>query len=362
MPEKFEKELNGEIVKETVHVKCDGCGANMLFDPLTQELKCPHCGTITTFEKSAKVNELAINDAINLVETWGNESAVYRCDNCGAVVVLNANESATLCPYCSTSHIVKSEELAGLKPNALYPFTIDVNSAITGIKKWAKKCFFAPRRFKRSINTDKIHGAYEPAFTFDSQTFSVYEGRVGNRHTRVVGSGKNRRVQTYVVWRRISGTYSHGFDDVMINACAKFGQKELNRLGCFDNSKIQNYEQNFLVGYVARRHEKSMTDAWNDAKSVMDSVIYRSILNCHSHDVVDYLNVSTTHNNVTYKYVLLPVYHLNYKYGKKDYSVLVNGNTAKVTGKSPVSPWKVIACVLGGIVLLGIITYIFLNS
>ena len=125
--------------KETVTVKCDGCGSNMVFDPETQRLKCPYCASLKDFEKSNAVKELDYSSSFAGIEDWSNESSAYRCENCGAVVVLAPNETATVCPYCSTSHVVKTSEMTGLKPGALYPFTITEDGASAIAKKWAKK-------------------------------------------------------------------------------------------------------------------------------------------------------------------------------------------------------------------------------
>ena len=81
------------------------------------------------------------------------------------------------------------------------------------------------------------------------------------------------------------------------------------------------------------------------------------ILNHYNCDVIDYLNVSTQHQNVTYKYILLPVYRLNYRFKKKEYPVLVNGNSSRVTGKAPVSPLRVAIAVLLGLALVLAIIY-----
>ncbi len=361
MVDNLEKDFNNEqSTAQTVYIKCQNCGSNMVFDPLTQNLKCEHCGSLTDFEKSSNVSEIDIEDAINKLEKWDDEVTCYRCENCGAQVVLSQGETATICPYCETSHVVKSEETVGLKPNVVYPFTITKEDAVEKAKKWAKKRFFAPRNFKKNLTAEHVRAIYEPCFTFDSQTVSRYSGRVGNRRTRVVGSGKNRRTETYIVWRYISGTYTQFFDDIMINAGTSYSQKTLNRLLPFNYSTIKVYEKNYLTGYTARKHEKGIQDAWGDAKSVMDSAIRRAIISNSCCDVVDYINVSTIHNNVTYKYALLPVYLINYKYKNKNYTICVNGNTAKATGKTPVSPWRVTAVVLLGLaVVVGLLFIIY---
>ncbi len=353
-------EVNDLERKDTAYVKCSSCGANMTFDPVTQALKCDHCGTFEDFSKSKKVKEIDILDSLRESETWDNESSVYRCNNCGAVVVLNPNESAKKCPYCGTSHIVKSSELAGLKPNAVYPFTITSNDGVVKAKSWAKKRFFAPKAFKKSLVADNMHGVYEPSFTFDSCTYSTYEGRIGKKHTRTIGSGKNKRTETYIIWRRISGTYVYNFDDVMVNATSSYGQTELEKLKPFNYDTINVYEQKFLTGFMAHRHEKSVNDSWAEAKDMMDAELKRKILSQYVYDVVDYINISTSHEKVTYKYVLLPIYNLIFNYKKKSYNVYVNGNTGKVTGATPVSALKVTLLAFGIIAVLALL-YLLIN-
>ena len=348
--------------RETVYLKCENCGANLIFDPATQELKCMHCGGIKSFEKSNAVSEIYIEEGFNQIENWDRNSKHYKCENCGAVVSLAENDAATFCPYCHTSHIVKYEDLDGLKPNAVYPYKIVKEDAVLKAKKWAKKRFFAPKSFKKNINIDNIHGIYEPAFTFDSNTFSTYEGKLGTKHTRVVGSGKNRRIETYITWKRISGTYDMMCDDVFINATSDYEEKVFNKIMGYNYENIKTYSTNYLTGFMAKRHEKSIQNAWQEAKDKMDRSIEKGILSQYTYDIVSYLNVSTIHNNVTYKYVLLPVYQLNYKFKKKRFSVYVNGETGKVAGKTPTSPLKVALTILFGVAVVVGLALLFLNS
>jgi len=88
------------------------------------------------------------------------------------------------------------------------------------------------------------------------------------------------------------------------------------------------------------------------------------IASCHC-DRVDYMNITTRHSDVTYKYVMLPVYVISYSYKKKNYVIYANGSTGKLIGKTPVSPVKAtIAAVLGtGIVgLIVWLIYMFLTN
>lgn len=354
-----------ENQKETVTVKCPSCGANMVFDPETQMLKCPHCETVTDFEKSSKVQELDILSAFNSAETWKDESSVYRCENCGAVVVLKTGETATGCPYCGTSHVVKTTELAGLKPNAVFPFTVAKDLALEKAKAWAKSKLYAPKNFKKNLFAENFRGVYQPCFTFDSSTVTYYSAKLGIRRTRTVGHGKNRRTETYIDWRYVSGVYNDAFDDILINADSSYSQQNLNKLMPFNRNVIKVYDSEYMTGFMAKRSDRKIESCWNDAKLEMDEMIKRRVLALYRHDVVGYFNANTTHSSVTYKYVLLPIYLLNYKYKKKNYLVQVNGNTAKVVGKSPISALKILLTVgisLGAVALIGLLVYFLGNS
>lgn len=348
---------------ETDNEKCEACGSNMKYDPKSNMLYCAHCGTKRAFGQQAEAAELAIEEALRTggAAAWSAETKVFRCENCGAKVVLDKGETATCCPFCGTAQVVELEELAGLKPNAVLPFSLTAEDSNEACRKWAKKKIFAPRAFKKNLKPENMHGVYIPCFTFDSHTSSSYYGRIGKRHTRTVGSGKNRRTETYIVWRNISGGYQYGFDDVTVTAGSKVTQKDLGKMAPFDSNRSKSYDGKYLLGFSSYYYEKDIVQCWDEAKKTMDAELRRLILSQYSYDVVDYLNVSTTHADVTYKYVLLPVYAGHFGFKKKNYSFFVNGTNGKVTGKTPVAVWKVLVTVLAGIAALAGIVYLIMQ-
>ncbi|MBR2449251.1 MAG: hypothetical protein IKB30_03915 [Clostridia bacterium] len=348
MAEVLRENFDG-VEAQTETVKCSSCGSNMVFNPETQTLECPHCGTTKSFGNVGMAGELDLRAGLYGGNRWtAEEAVVFGCDNCGAKVVLKQGETAASCPFCGTAHVRKTEELAGVKPNALIPFAFDGKKAIELSKAWAKKRFFAPRKFKKNVDADHVKGVYAPCFTFDSKTTSYYEGRIGQTRTRTVGSGKNRRTQTYTVWRNICGTFDFNYDDLLITAGSKFGQRELNKISPFDTNNSRTYEEEYLLGFMAYHYDSELSDCWSRAKKDIDADLRRRILSQYVHDKVAYLNVSTSHADVTYKYVMLPVYVGNYNFKSKLYNFFVNGSTGKVWGKTPKSPLKItIAAILG---------------
>ena len=342
-----------ENIVETENVKCQNCGGNMVFDPSTQMLSCAHCGTKCSFSQDLSAEELALSSYLSVQTTWTEEdTTLYCCDNCGAKIVVPATETATLCPFCSTAHVKVLDELAGVKPNTVVPFTFSQDKALEYTKEWAKKRLFAPNSFKKNLKAENLRGVYTPSFTFDSKTFSYYEGVLGETRTRTVGSGKNKRTETYTVWFNIKGTYDCFYDDVLITAGTKFSQKELDGVSPYDTNEGKAYDEEYLLGFSAYHYDKELTDCWCEAKSKIDSKIRPGILSKYHYDKVRYLNVSTTHSDVTFKYVMLPVYVGNFNFKQKLFNFFVNGSTGKVYGKTPKSPLKIAIAVLIGVVIV----------
>ena len=355
----FAGDIGEERVKvETENVKCPGCGANMIFNADLQTLYCPHCGSKKELGESKTAQEKDIMEGLSADAVWkADETTVFRCDNCGAKVVLAKGETAKTCPFCGTAHVEKTEELAGLKPDAVLPFAFGQDKALEFSKNWAKRRFFAPRKFKKNLNAENVNGVYTPCFTFDSHTYSTYVGRIGTTHTRTVGSGKNRRTETYTVWRNISGTFADFFDDVAIAAGDKCGQKELDKLSPYDTNSSKEYKEQYLLGFMAYHYDKELSNCLDVAKTKIDAMLRKRILSQYHYDKVDYLNVSTTHEGVKYKYVMLPVYVGNFTFSQKLYNFFVNGTTGKTYGKYPKSKLKIGLLTVLGIAAAAALAY-----
>ncbi len=334
----------------------------MSFNPNDQKLSCEHCGAQSDIE-SFMVCEQDLRSALSNNVSWEKECvSVFSCDNCGAEVVLEKKETATFCPFCGASHVKKIEEFLGLKPNGLIPFAIDDDRALECSKLWAKSRFFAPKKFKKGLKSDNVKGIYIPCFTFDSETFSSYNAKIGKTRTKTVGSGKNKRTVTYVDWRIVSGTFSHKFDDVLISAGKKVSQEKVEKLSPFDTNNSKLYQEEFLLGYGAYNSDVDIADCWSMAKGKIDSLLKSKILSQYSYDRIAYFNVTTSHTNVTYKYIMLPVYVGNFNYKSKLYNFYVNGSTGKTFGKYPKSIAKILSvALLIGLLIVGV-GYLLYNS
>ncbi len=340
--------------------KCPGCGDNMEFDPAAGCLKCPSCGS--TKEIAAEAGqELAFSDLRGSTGSWAGETHVYHCNNCNAEEALDKREIAHICPFCGSPSVVEREEIDTLRPNALLPFLIGKDKAAELAEAWAKKRLFAPNDFKTYFRPENLGGVYLPAFTFDTEAYSTYEGRLGEYYyvtDRKNGKEVRRQRTRYF---SVSGEYNSSFDDIAVNATDAVPAKVMQTLMRYDYHNSVVYNEDFLYGFSALLYKKEGTACWEDAKAQADREIRRSILSQYTYDTEEYLNVSTAYFNVTYKYLLLPMYIGNYRYSDKIYSFYINGRSGKLKGKAPVSGKKVavFAGILAAVgILLGLVCWL----
>lgn len=343
------KDLNDEqelTELETNNYSCPSCDAPLIFIPEKGVLHCDYCGLDISVDGKSSNVENDFEEGTTEDATWDDEAKVVRCESCGANNVIPTGDISITCPFCGSNHVVETSELVGIKPHRVIPFKVGEETIKNSYVKWLKSKFFVPRSVKKQIPNTKIYGVYVPVWTFDSNTYSVYKGRLGKRYTRTVGSGKNRRTVTEIRYFSISGSKKINFDDVIINAGDKITQAEISNISPFDTNNSYEYDMKYLAGFSSEHYSLKLKFGWDRAKLRINDAIRGNILSGYNYDVVSSLNVNTTYSSIKYKYVLLPVWVGNYKHGNKMYRYVANGETGRIYGKTPVSALRVTLVVL----------------
>lgn len=357
-----EKSLNQKLYSDdnldVTTFKCKNCGGEAVFDPTTQKMHCLYCGSYFDIDDKTIVIERDLDDLLNNGNLW--ESAeVYQCKSCGAKEILDKNEISMKCPFCGTSNIVKTEELPGLKPQGINPFKINRQQAVNIATIWAKKKLYAPRDFKRSLKLDKIHGIYNPVFTFDAKTENSYNGVLGKYVTRYRYVNGKQQSYTETRYFNIRGSQDVNFDDLLVQASTTIPENVIKLIEPFPTKQAIDYKTDYLRGYFATSYNRTGKECWNECKQIMNNVIERQILKNYNYDIKLRLEINTIFSKEQYKYVLVPIYVGHYKYRKKLYNFYINGDSGKIAGKTPVSALKVsLTIILSLLIVTGIILLI----
>ncbi len=350
---------------------CPGCGGRAVFDPESQNLKCPYCGTESPIEKIIEQpQEYDINDAPSADQKdWGVLVRVIRCQGCGAETVLEKNATAELCAFCGSPHVLDDQKEAGIAPESVIPFQTTQAQAVSSFRKWLSRRWFAPSKAKRMATLGKIAGVYLPHWTYDSETTSVYTGQAGHHYyvtvpVTVTRNGKQvteMRQEQRTRWTPTSGIVQNDFDDVLVAGSRRLEENLLSRVRPYDLQKLCRYQAGFLSGFISEKPSVNLKEGWSVAQEEIDETM-RDLARddiLRRADEAQVSSLRSEHRNVRYKLTLLPMWLSSFTFKAKAFHVLINGQTGKAGGQAPVSPWRVLIAVLIGLGLIGILYLLF---
>jgi hypothetical protein len=217
---------------------------------------------------------------------------------------------------------------------------------------------FAPNEAKKSCEAKNFSGVYLPYWTYDSQTTSPYEVKLGFDHT----DSKGNRYTTYKIYR---GIYERFIDDETVYASKKTNNRFIKAASTFDFSKLRKYSPEFIAGFLAERYTVGLDEGWDIAKEQIKVKLHSEIGSMekkrHHADSVSKVTFNTAYSKVTYKYVLAPIWIANFKFKEKLFNIVINGQTGQVKGEAPVSPLKVFIAILIAIAVFCLIAFLLSN-
>ena len=338
--------------------KCPQCAAVMDFDPSTGGLYCQYCGYREEIAAANSEGETAASelDFASAEFTgncdWGVSQKTVTCKSCGAVSVYDALTVANECPYCGSNQVMEANDVKTIAPGGVVLFKVTSKQAGERFTQWIKHKWFAPKAAKISAKAESFKGIYLPYWTFDADTYTEYTAEYGV--DRTVGSGDKKR--TVTDWHRTSGTHTEFIDDQLVAGTGDQNVQMLRTVEPFDTKDNKAYKPEYLAGFLAERYSVGLKDAWEKAKefirSRLRSAIESEVRSNHHADHVRSYNGNTSFSNITYKYLLLPVWLSSFRYNDKTYQFIVNGQSGKVGGNYPISPWRVALAVLIAIVII----------
>ena len=348
---------------DTQHFKCENCGGTAIFSPKHQQLQCEYCKSLFAIPNSENANEHNLNELLNSSSNW-ETTQVILCENCAGKQVIDNNEISAICCFCGSTNMVKTSELTGLAPQGIVPFKVGADLTVSHVKKWANGKYFAPSAFKKRIQPKNIQGVYYPVFTFDANTYTTYSGRLYKNYTKTYYRNGQRHTRTERRYFNIQGDISCKFDDIIITASNGVSQKDIAILQPFPTNSAIKYNPNYLNGYTALTYSESGKSCWNKGTSEMETRIKNKALNKYSYSGVVSFNQNTKFNNVSYKFILLPLYIGHFKYKNITYNFYINGFNGKVSGKTPVSTGKIVLLILAILlaIFLPFVLFLIFNS
>jgi LSD1 subclass zinc finger protein len=356
---------------------CVSCGGALLFQPGAARLKCPYCGTENDIPLDAgdqeylkENNFLAALEKLEAEEKDGDKAApiaeAVRCGACGAATTVSDERSSDRCPYCGSPLSMQNRQSLKLNVQALLPFAVTAEKALSAYREWIFSRWFAPGDFKlRATRSEGMNGIYMPYWTYDSQTLTRYAGQRGDAYyvTEMVSVERNgkrglepRQVRK-IRWTGVSGTVDLFFDDVLVPASKSLPGHLQNRLEPWGLDNLKPFREEFLAGFVTETYQVGIKEGFTSAQGIMRPKIESAVRRDIGGDEQRITSMDTTHSQVTFKHILLPVWLSAYAYGGQIYRFMINAQTGEAAGDRPWSFWKIAFTVLAGAAALGGLIY-----
>lgn len=345
--------------------KCQMCGGNMVFDPVTQTLKCENCGTEIQIQDdgSGMVEHSLDHRAKNTVKASEKTSRTMKCNGCGAMIEVEANCTSLECPYCGSQYVLADKQADVALPDGVVPFVVEKKEVGNILHKWLEKRWLAPSSLKNLFQSGKMDGIYLPYFTFDAKATATYTGEGGReRVEHYKDSEGHDQTRTHTDWYPTSGILHMNFDDILVTASDKMPKKLLSAL-TFDTKHVKPYETEYLSGFRSEVLTRDLSDAHKEASDIMQSRLQNEAHNdiCTRYDAARNVVVHPTYSDETYRHILMPIYCGSYIFKGKTYTVCLNGQTGSISGEYPKSPLKILFLILFAIILFALL-YMFINN
>ena len=383
-----------ETAQSPVTFPCPQCGAQLGWNPATQQASCEFCGYSRQVAADAPPpgapqqaqaqpqarGQAAVREhdlfaflrSTQAAKTqgFGIETKTITCKSCAAAVSVDSKIASTECPFCGSNMVVEQPANESLiRPESLIPLQIDRNAAIRTYRQWLAKGWFHPGDLKNRANRSKIYGVYLPFWTFDTQASSNWSAESGTYYyeTETYTQQENGRMVTKtrqvrkIRWWPSSGHHAALYDDVLICASGSVELKLMEKIYPYDTKKLVAYDPHYLSGWEAEQYRVQLGDGWQAAADKVNAMEVQVCGREVPGDTHRNLSVQTSFSDVTFKHVLLPLWISSYRYKKKVFRFLINGETGKIHGEKPLSWFKIvlliIICAIIASAIVGLINY-----
>lgn len=300
--------------------QCKNCGGNVIYSPEKKGMFCPFCES-----GDSEVRK-------------DSEGDIRICPNCGGEVPAEEHTSATQCPYCD-NYIIFNERVEGqFAPDQIIPFQYSRDMVKKLMREKFAGCVFAPVDFLSEARLNSMEGDYVPFWLFDYDVACVYHGE--GRRIRCWTNGEIEYTETsiYDIYRDMDIK----FQKIPADASVKMPDNIMDLMEPYRYDQLTQFRPEYMSGFQGEKYNMTSELIENRAKAKMEEDAVALL----KETIAGYGSVSDRQKEVrvahrTASYGLLPVWIYQYHYKDKTYPFYINGQTAKIVGRTPVSVAKV---------------------
>ena len=344
-------------MSSTITYKCPNCGAALVFDAEIQKFRCDFCSSafsedeeLADTEAQRKFEEMDKAD-----QDFAKELNEYHCSSCGAQIVTEKSTVADFCYYCHNPVVLTARVSGVHKPTKIIPFRFDKDQAKEIFLRYAKKKWFLPRDYFSPEQSDKITGIYYPFWVVDSDASALFTATGHKIRTWRIGEYRYTETSHFAVKR---GGEIH-FEDITASALSTEDKNMLEGILPYPMNEHIDFSIPYLQGFQAKKRDISREELSQEIRGRMNDYSEKLLSDTvHGYSAVVNRQTDMSLRKSHWEYTLMPIWILNYKRKGRNYTYAMNGSTGKIYGELPLSVPKL--SLLGAIcgALVGVLSFL----
>ena len=284
-------------------------------------------------------------------------TTTFACQNCGAGLTFDGVRTAT-CPYCASPNFVERPAAQGQPdPQFVVTFVGDGEVARRALDRWlGSRTVFADSRLKRA-KVEDIKGIYAPSYLYSAVARSDFTASIGENYTETEtytetdseGHSHTRtRTVTRTEYRPLAGQHVSYVTDVIVSASAGLTNAELESVEPYDLKQMRRYTPALVSGWIAEEFARKPDECQKSSHGEAVEQIGGKLRSFMPGDSYSDLTWRTKVSWESLDPILVPVwvFAVRYREDKPPLKVVINGQTGKISGKVPLSPWKIIITIV----------------
>lgn len=383
------------------HRACPECSGPLQWSARAQSLQCPYCGTrvpeaMMAADAAAQPTPKSPNDPSGVLAPdsppagnaapipapsaiaeqdllaalrdpanlrgWGDVRHEVQCQSCRAISVFVQGRAAQRCDFCGSPAIVAHEGGGeAITPQSILPFQVSESQVRDAVRQWYASRWWAPGKLRQAALTDTLHGVYLPYWTFDAHVSAHWSAEAGyyyyTTETYQDNNGELRTRQVrHIRWESAQGRLRHFFDDALVPGTIGVHAPLLRQIEPFPTTTdLRAYSPEYVRGWTVERYQIDLARAANHNEAQMDAAVRELCARQIPGDTWRNLHVQRQYTGRTFKHVLVPIWLVSYRYGRKNYQVVLNGYTHRIAGEYPKSWVKILFAILAAIIAVVIL-------
>lgn len=265
----------------------------------------------------------------------------FDCASCGASLVWPAGAQGLRCLFCGRESLAEQPAARVPVPSRVCPFRLGRAQAEAAFRDWLGRGAFRPNDLRTGAVLTGMRAVYLPFWLFEVECDTYW---TADSNFTPPGAKAD--------WAPQFGTHKDRYAGTLVPASGALTLREVRGLGAYELAAAVPYAPAVLGEVPAEPFAVTRKRARLLAREGVAERLEADCKRLVPGQRQRHLRLNTLTTGTTAEPVLLPAWILAWEYRGRRFRVLVNGESGKVQGNAPVSPWKVLAAMFGAFWLL----------